>query len=114
MQSGNHWGSQDLFSTLCHPIHQPASNAYCHHLCLHTLRCNQAIVRSGKQLEGIRAACRAGREVLDLAAAAVRPGVTTDELDRIVHEATIVGARVVALGPEQAFEDVHRAAIVVI
>ncbi|GAX77795.1 hypothetical protein CEUSTIGMA_g5238.t1 [Chlamydomonas eustigma] len=42
--------------------------------------------RSGKELEGIRAACVAGREVLDLAAAAVRPGVTTDELDRIVHD----------------------------
>lgn len=30
-----------------------------------------------------------GREVLDLAAAAIRPGITTDEIDRIVHEATI-------------------------
>ena len=30
-----------------------------------------------------------GREVLDAAARAVKPGVTTDELDRIVHEATI-------------------------
>mmetsp|Transcript_9873 Transcript_9873/g.29842 ORF Transcript_9873/g.29842 Transcript_9873/m.29842 type:complete len:386 (-) Transcript_9873:1247-2404(-) len=46
-------------------------------------------VHSGKALEGIRAASRAGREVLDLAAAAVRPGVTTDELDRIVHEGMI-------------------------
>ena len=27
-----------------------------------------------------------GREVLDLALKAVKPGVTTDELDRIVHE----------------------------
>lgn len=98
-------GKSESMSTLRHPIHQPASKAYCCHLCLHTLRCNQAIVRSGKQLEGIRAACRAGREVLDLAAAAVRPGVTTDELDRIVHEATIVGARGVALGSEQACED---------
>jgi methionyl aminopeptidase len=44
---------------------------------------------SGKALEGIRAACRVGREVLDKAHAAVRPGVTTDEIDRIVHEATV-------------------------
>ncbi|CAD2217475.1 metallo-peptidase, Clan MG, Family M24 [Angomonas deanei] len=29
------------------------------------------------------------REVLDLACAAARPGVTTDEIDRIVHEATV-------------------------
>lgn len=32
-----------------------------------------------------------GREVLDKAAAAIRPGITTDEIDRIVHEATIAG-----------------------
>ena len=30
-----------------------------------------------------------GREVLDEAAAAVEVGVTTDELDRIVHEASV-------------------------
>lgn len=29
------------------------------------------------------------REVLDLAATAIRPGVTTDEIDEIVHNATI-------------------------
>ena len=29
------------------------------------------------------------REVLDIAAAAVRPGITTDEIDEIVHTATI-------------------------
>jgi methionyl aminopeptidase len=29
------------------------------------------------------------REVLDLAAAALRPGITTDEIDEIVHNATI-------------------------
>lgn len=29
------------------------------------------------------------REVLDLAAAAIRPGITTDEIDEIVHNATI-------------------------
>ncbi|KAG6897804.1 Methionine aminopeptidase 1 [Termitomyces sp. T32_za158] len=29
------------------------------------------------------------REVLDLAASHVRPGITTDELDEIVHNATI-------------------------
>lgn len=30
-----------------------------------------------------------GREILDLAASHVKPGITTDELDAIVHEATI-------------------------
>jgi methionyl aminopeptidase len=29
------------------------------------------------------------REVLDIAAAAVRPGITTDEIDEIVHQATV-------------------------
>lgn len=29
------------------------------------------------------------REVLDAAAHVIRPGVTTDEIDRVVHEATI-------------------------
>jgi hypothetical protein len=30
-----------------------------------------------------------GREVLDLAASHARPGITTDEIDTIVHQATI-------------------------
>lgn len=38
---------------------------------------------------GLRHACRMGREVLDIAGKALRPGVTTDEIDRIVHEACI-------------------------
>jgi methionyl aminopeptidase len=36
---------------------------------------------------GLRHACRMGREVLDVAGRALRPGVTTDEIDRVVHEA---------------------------
>ena len=38
---------------------------------------------------GLRHACAMGREVLDIAGKAVRVGVTTDELDRIVHEASL-------------------------
>jgi methionyl aminopeptidase len=38
---------------------------------------------------GLRHACRMGREVLDVAGKALRPGVTTDEIDRIVHDACI-------------------------
>lgn len=41
------------------------------------------------EIEGLRVACRLGRQVLDEAAAAIGPGVTTDEIDRIVHEATV-------------------------
>jgi len=38
---------------------------------------------------GLRHACAMGREVLDIAGKALKPGVTTDEIDRIVHEACI-------------------------
>uniref|UniRef100_A0A914DZX0 Methionine aminopeptidase n=1 Tax=Acrobeloides nanus TaxID=290746 RepID=A0A914DZX0_9BILA len=37
----------------------------------------------------MRVAGRLGREVLDEAARAIAPGVTTDEIDRVVHEACI-------------------------
>ncbi|KAK0502516.1 peptidase M24, structural domain-containing protein [Armillaria luteobubalina] len=37
----------------------------------------------------MRTVCRLGREVLDIAASHVKPGVTTDELDEIVHNACI-------------------------
>ena len=46
-------------------------------------------IRTEKEIARARAACRIGREVLDEAARAVRPGVTTDEIDRVVHEATV-------------------------
>ncbi len=36
------------------------------------------------ELEGIRKACRIGREVLDIGGRAVRAGVTCDEIDRVV------------------------------
>ena len=48
-----------------------------------------AAVRTPAELAGIRAACRVAREILDEAAAAIRPGITTDEIDAIVHAATI-------------------------
>ncbi|GAB9477143.1 hypothetical protein Gpo141_00014205 [Globisporangium polare] len=50
---------------------------------------NKIPVYTAKQIEGIRAACRAGREVLDIAGRALRVGVTGDEIDRIVHDACI-------------------------
>mmetsp|Transcript_46392 Transcript_46392/g.68501 ORF Transcript_46392/g.68501 Transcript_46392/m.68501 type:complete len:410 (-) Transcript_46392:197-1426(-) len=39
--------------------------------------------------EGLRHAAKMGREVLDIAGKALRVGVTTDEIDRVVHEACI-------------------------
>jgi len=38
---------------------------------------------------GLRHACQMGREVLNEAGKALRVGVTTDEIDRVVHEACI-------------------------
>jgi methionyl aminopeptidase len=38
-------------------------------------------------MAGMRKVCRLAREVLDIAAAAVKPGVTTDYIDEIVHQA---------------------------
>ena len=53
-------------------------------------RTNNSIrVYTPEEIEGIREACRIGREVLDAGAAAVRAGVTCEEIDRVVHEATI-------------------------
>ncbi|KAL7437726.1 hypothetical protein ACHAXM_006218 [Skeletonema potamos] len=42
-----------------------------------------------EEIEKMRASGRCAREVLDLAGREIRPGITTDEIDRIVHEATI-------------------------
>ncbi|RPD66038.1 methionine aminopeptidase [Lentinus tigrinus ALCF2SS1-6] len=42
-----------------------------------------------EEQEKMRNVCKLAREVLDIAAAAVRPGITTDEIDAIVHNATI-------------------------
>ncbi|KAG2750075.1 methionine aminopeptidase [Suillus brevipes Sb2] len=44
---------------------------------------------NSEEIEKMKFACRLGREVLDIAAAIVRPGVTTDEIDAVVHQATI-------------------------
>ena len=46
-------------------------------------------VLDAKEQEGMRKVCRLAREVLDIAAAAAKPGVTTDYLDEIVHKACL-------------------------
>lgn len=37
----------------------------------------------------MRKVCRLAREVLDIAAREAKPGVTTDHIDKIVHEACL-------------------------
>ncbi|PKC00553.1 methionine aminopeptidase [Rhizophagus irregularis] len=46
-------------------------------------------VLNKEEIEGVRTVCKLAREVLDIGAATVKPGVTTDEIDRVIHEATI-------------------------
>lgn len=46
-------------------------------------------VKSPKEIELMRAAGRCAREVLDIAGQAVQPGITTDEIDALVHEETL-------------------------
>ena len=47
------------------------------------------LLKSPEVLERMRRACRAAREILEETKAAVAPGVTTEELDVIAHEAYI-------------------------
>lgn len=37
----------------------------------------------------MRVVCRLAREVLDIAARALKPGVTTDYIDEVVHKACV-------------------------
>jgi methionyl aminopeptidase len=46
-------------------------------------------VLNAKEIEGMRKVCRLAREVLDIAAAAIKPGITTDAIDEIVHKACL-------------------------
>lgn len=46
-------------------------------------------VLNKEQQEGMRKVCRLAREVLDLAATELKPGVTTDYIDEVVHKACI-------------------------
>ncbi|XP_014515901.1 methionine aminopeptidase 1A isoform X1 [Vigna radiata var. radiata] len=46
-------------------------------------------VKTPYQIERMRETCHIAREVLDAAARIIQPGVTTDEIDRVVHETTI-------------------------
>ncbi|KAJ7582743.1 peptidase M24, structural domain-containing protein [Mycena floridula] len=46
-------------------------------------------VLNAEEQEKMRTVCRISRQVLDIAASHIRPGITTDELDEIVHRETI-------------------------
>ena len=46
-------------------------------------------ILDAKAQDAMRKVCRLSREVLDITAAAIRPGVTTDYLDEVCHKACI-------------------------
>ncbi|KAG6517566.1 hypothetical protein ZIOFF_020962 [Zingiber officinale] len=50
-------------------------------------------IKTPEQIERMRETCRIAREVLDAAARIIRPGITTDEIDDVVHQATIAADR---------------------
>ena len=50
---------------------------------------NKITILDKAQQEGMRKVCRLAREVLDIAARAAKPGVTTDYIDEVVHNACI-------------------------
>lgn len=52
-------------------------------------RTSKISVYNKEQIKRIRKACTLGREVLDAGAAHIKPGITTDELDEIIHNEII-------------------------
>ena len=43
-------------------------------------------IKTGDEIDGMRRACRLASEVLDFLTPHVKPGVTTNELDRLAHD----------------------------
>lgn len=54
-----------------------------------SMRSNKVEILDATAQQKMRKVCKLAREVLDIAAAALRPGITTDEIDEIVHNACI-------------------------
>ncbi|KAL1694264.1 peptidase M24, structural domain-containing protein [Schizophyllum commune] len=50
---------------------------------------NSIRILNKEEQEKMRVVCKMGREMLDLAGSYVKPGVTTDEIDEIVHNALV-------------------------
>lgn len=48
---------------------------------------NKIKILTKQEQEGMRKVCRLAREVLDIAAREIKPGVTTDHIDKVVHDA---------------------------
>jgi methionyl aminopeptidase len=50
---------------------------------------NKITILNAAEQEAMRKVCRLAREVLDIAARAAKPGVTTDYIDEVVHNACL-------------------------
>lgn len=48
---------------------------------------NKIAILSKKEQDAMRKVCRLTREVLDIAAREIKPGVTTDYIDEVLHKA---------------------------
>jgi methionyl aminopeptidase len=59
-------------------------------------RHNPALIKTPAQIEGIRLSCQATRRILDLLEERIRPGVTTEQINTWVHEATLAEGAVPA------------------
>lgn len=52
-------------------------------------RTNKIKILKPEEIEKMREVCKLGREILDIAGSFVKPGITTDEIDEIVHNESI-------------------------
>ncbi|MBQ7917658.1 MAG: type I methionyl aminopeptidase [Clostridia bacterium] len=60
-----------------------------------------SLIKNKKQIEGIREACRINTLILDKVASEIKAGMTTEDINRIVHEETLrLGGRPACLGYE--------------
>lgn len=50
---------------------------------------NNITILNKSQQDAMRKVCRLAREVLDIAAREIKPGITTDYLDQVVHQACL-------------------------
>ena len=50
---------------------------------------NKVKILDKKEQDAMRKVCRLAREVLDIAAREIQPGVTTDHIDKVVHDACV-------------------------
>jgi len=57
---------------------------------------NRALIKTPEQIEGIRAAGRVTAQILDLLETRIRPGVTTEQINTWVHEATLAAGGIPA------------------